>query len=117
MSAFLILNLDMPPSVNRIWRNLDGRTIRSRTYRTWLETAAYMIQLQRKGVCVSGNYAMEIKITRPDKRRRDLGNLLKAIEDACVLGGAITDDKHAQRIQLEWVDHGTGANVVIIGRS
>lgn len=117
MSTALIFTLDMPPSTNALWRNVDGRTIKSRAYRTWLDTAAYTVSVQRKGVRVEGAFSVEIRIARPDRRKRDLDNRIKPLLDALVKGGAIVDDSLCQRLLAEWVDFGTGATVTLFGRS
>ena len=48
-------------------------------------------------------YYVEIYITEPDKRRRDLDNQATAILDALVIAGILPDDdnKHLQRLSVE----------------
>lgn len=48
-------------------------------------------------------YKVEMYITEPDKRRRDLDNQATAILDGLVLGGVLPDDdnKHVQALQVE----------------
>ena len=113
---FLIFHFDMPPSVNSIWRNLGGRTIKSKAYRTWLDSAACSVMATRKGVCIAGGFSVEIRISRPDRRKRDLDNRIKPLLDALEAGGAIVNDSFCERLLAEWVDHGTGATVTIFGR-
>lgn len=47
-------------------------------------------------------YKVDIGITEPDKRRRDLDNQATAILDALVLGGILPDDdnKHVQDLHI-----------------
>ncbi len=105
MGACAILRLDYPPSANRLWRFVSGRAIKSAEYRTWLTAQAWKLQAQKE-TPVQGPYAMHIQVNRPDKRRRDISNCIKAVEDAIVAAGFVDDDCHCQKITCEWT---TGA--------
>ena len=91
-----VLVLPWPPSVNTYYRSLSkgplaGRVLiseKGRAYRA--ETSAIM---QRRGLRLpAGRLRVAIDAYPPDRRRRDLDNLLKAALDALVHGGAIEDD-------------------------
>ena len=91
-----VLVLPWPPSVNTYYRSLSkgplaGRVLiseKGRAYRA--ETSAIM---QRRGLRMpAGRLRVVIDAYPPDRRRRDLDNLLKAALDALVHGGAIEDD-------------------------
>jgi len=98
--------LPIPPSVNAMYRNVlrVGR-VKTLAYKTWqAEALQSAIAHGAKGQ-ITGPYAIHIEIDRPDiKRRRDLGNYLKAIEDFCVQVGYVTDDSLCQRIKMAWTD-------------
>lgn len=95
------LRLPFPPSANSIWRNVNGRTLKSAPYRAWLRQAGLEALIQRPSR-VLGGYHMMLVATPPDRRKRDLGNLLKATEDFLVQGGYIEDDHLARSINLAW---------------
>jgi crossover junction endodeoxyribonuclease RusA len=98
--------LPVPPSVNAMYRNVlrVGR-VKTAAYKTWqAEALQSAIAHGAKGQ-IAGPYAIHIEIDRPDiKRRRDLGNYLKAIEDFCVAARYVTDDSLCQRIKMAWTD-------------
>ena len=71
--------LPFPPSVNRLWRTTKGGGMyRSQEYAAWRKHAEWAVAGQVKGKAILGEYTLEIVAVKPDKRRRDLGNLEKA---------------------------------------
>lgn len=111
--------LPYPPSANAIWRNVDGKTLVSAPYRKWKSLAFSEIVAQGAGKLhrrtIAGPYQMMLLADRPDKRRRDIGNLEKCCSDALVTAGVIEDDHLAERITLAWSKRapGKGAKVHI----
>jgi len=102
MTAFT-LSLPYPPSTNRLWRYVNGRAIKSEEYRIWQKEAAQWLMVQfRAWRRIDGPYCMSVEAERPDRRRRDLSNLIKATEDCLVDCGVISDDSLAERIIMEW---------------
>ena len=103
------ITVPYPPSVNRLWRtNGKGATYSSPAYKAWQKEAQWAIIGQTRGRKIVGPYKMTIHVVRPDKRRRDLGNLEKALSDALVSSGFIEDDCNAERILSEWVPDSEG---------
>src|SRR5262249_16103565 len=96
------LALPYPPSANRIWRRSGKRIHRSPQYVRWLERAGWQVISQRQG-CIHGPYNISIAAVRPDKRKRDLGNLEKSISDLLVSIGTVEDDQLANEISIRWV--------------
>lgn len=109
------LSLPFPPSANRLWRAVNGRNIKSEEYREWLDEARCAVLLQPRSVRanIPGHYQMTMTADRPDKRRRDLSNLLKPTEDLLQQAGIVADDCNAQQITIAWSDRpaGKGAQV------
>lgn len=95
------LQLPYPPSANRLWRAVNGRNIKSREYRDWLDEAGWAIR-QQKPPAIKGHYRLTISAVRPDRRARDIGNLEKPISDCLVSAGVIEDDHLAKSIMMLW---------------
>lgn len=93
--------LPFPPSVNAIWRNFGGkRSIKSKAYREW-ETAADKLK-PSDIVQLQGDVRAEYVFGRPNKRRRDVGNLEKVPSDTLARWGVMEDDSQIVDIRLRW---------------
>jgi crossover junction endodeoxyribonuclease RusA len=108
----ITLQIGYPPSANKIWRRSGKRIHRSTQYVDWLEAEGWNIINQRQGG-VSGPYRLAIFAVRPDRRRRDIDNLLKPLNDLLVSVGVVDDDSDAQSIHLEWVKEGPPVTVKV----
>jgi crossover junction endodeoxyribonuclease RusA len=97
----LCLSLTYPPSANRLWRNVDGKTLKSREYRAWIDENLLRCKLQRSG-SVSGTYHLTVEVDRPDRRARDLDNLLKPASDLLAAAGVIGNDSDCLSIFAKW---------------
>ena len=90
--------LPWPPSVNTYYRHLSrgpmaGRTLISAKGRTYRQDC--IVSLHEQGVPTSqyvGKLGLVIAAYPPDRRKRDLDNLLKATLDALVFAKVIKDD-------------------------
>jgi crossover junction endodeoxyribonuclease RusA len=94
--------LPWPPSVNRYWRTFRGRMIISKEGRDYRARVMEHILLQK----AFKRYECKIKVTieawRPDNRRRDLDNLLKAALDGCTHAGVWIDDSDIVDLRIYW---------------
>ena len=92
--------LPYPPSVNHYWRRVGARTLISRGGRAFREAVCTI--LRERGVQpVSGPLAMEVVIWPPDRRRRDIDNVQKALLDALQHGGLYEDDSQIVKLDIE----------------
>jgi crossover junction endodeoxyribonuclease RusA len=96
------ITLPWPPSVNTYWRNFDGRMIISARGRDYRETVGDQMTLQKMVKHFKGQLKVEIEAFRPDKRRRDLDNLLKATLDGLAHAGVYEDDSQIVDLRIYW---------------
>lgn len=61
----------------------------------------------------TGAYKLTILAVRPDKRKRDLGNLEKAISDILVSQNIIEDDNLCEWLDIRWVAEGPACQIII----
>lgn len=100
------LSLPWPPSVNRIWRSprkgpLAGRVLLAadgREYRKAVRALA-LHQLGRE-TQLESRLAVVIRLTPPDRRRRDADNCAKAILDSLMHAGIYRDDSQIDDLHI-----------------
>jgi len=100
------LVLPWPPSINNYWRNVKGRVLISKAGRQYRTD---VIKLCRGRMTDDAKLYVSIEAFPPDKRRRDLDNIPKALLDALEKGGIYKDDSlidHLEIIRMEPVNLG-----------
>jgi crossover junction endodeoxyribonuclease RusA len=111
-----VLHLPFPPSVNGLYSGgmNTKRRFTSDKYRAW-QDMAYIALLQQPARMDrhTGPVQVIYLFSQPDKRRRDLANLEKAVSDLLVKHLIIEDDSHIKRLHIEWCDHPHAATVII----
>lgn len=106
----ITVTFDFPPSTNNLWRagkSATGKhqTYLSKQYASWKTAAEWTAKAAAKANGrIEGKYFIEIAAKRPDRRKRDLDNLIKPISDALVKGGIIEDDSKCEFIHARWDD-------------
>ena len=107
-----MIKLPFPPSLNAYYRSIirrrkDGKhytqvliSAKGRAYRT-LVGQMLMIQGVRE---MTGDLEIEIKVFQPDRRKRDIDNLLKSLLDALQHGGAFVDDSQIKKLTIEMME-------------
>ncbi len=99
------LTLPWPPSTNTYWRTFQGRMIISAKGREYRKAVADQVLIQRGAKNLAGTRVVEIEAWRPDNRRRDLDNLLKAALDGCTHAGVWKDDSNIVDLRIYWAEH------------
>ena len=94
------IKLPWPPSVNHYYvRTTFGRAI-SKKGRAYRENV--ILIMRAAGVpTLKGQLSMWVTAFPPDKRKRDLDNILKAMLDAIQHGGGMADDNQIKILRLE----------------
>ena len=90
----------LPPSKNALRVRTRRGIARSKTYEAWLAEFGWEMKLQRVRK-VTGPYRLTLQAVRPDKRRRDLDNPMKALLDAMQEAGVYEDDCLIKKLTIE----------------
>lgn len=103
----------LPPSANALTRNVPGKgRAKTKEYCAWIDDAGWTAKSQRAGR-IHGRYGLSIKVQR-QKKRRDLGNVEKAVSDLLTRLQIIDDDSLAEWITLRWSDRISGVEVNVM---
>lgn len=100
MNRWLQFQLPFPPSNNKYYRNVNGRMIISREGREYAQRVAGIIRTVTNEPFLDG-IVVNIRAHTPDKRRRDVDNMLKVPLDAMQKAGVYGDDSQIMRLAIE----------------
>ncbi len=106
------LTLPWPPSVNNYWHQRvvtpKGKRAMAMTYisdagKTFKTDvhAAVLATLKAKPVPLDGRLAVAILLHQPDRRGRDIDNVVKPLLDALTAAGVWLDDAQIDRLQVQ----------------
>lgn len=117
MRDVIELRLPFPPSVNAMWRTprsgpLAGRTMLSEDGRRYRRAVADAVRLARAGSQLRQRLAVTIEARMPDRRKRDLDNLPKAVLDGLTHAGVWLDDGQIDDLRV-WRSERMGGCVVV----
>lgn len=100
------LTLPFPPSTNTYWRHLSkgplaGRTLLSEAGRTYREAVRKLVLAEHCPThAAEHRLSVQIDAWMPDRRRRDLDNMLKATLDALTHAGVWADDSQIDHLSI-----------------
>ena len=113
------LQIPFPPSVNSMWRTprsgpLAGRTMLSEDGRRYRRAVADAVLVARAGRQLRQRLAVTIEARMPDRRKRDLDNLPKAVLDGLTHAGVWLDDGQIDDLRVWRSDRMGGVVLVTI---
>lgn len=116
LSPSFCATLPYPPSVNRIWRRVGNKTLLSADGRQYHERVESMVALLlTRNAVPPAPHAVRLSFVLPDRRKRDLDNVLKAILDP-VYRAFRLDDSVITRIEAtkRYEGPGTSGSVTVL---
>ena len=92
----------LPPTINHMYMTAHGRRFRTAECREYQEQVVEQLKaLWNSEPPFTGRVAIHIIFTAKDKRRWDIDNRMKAIQDCLSMAGIIKDDSQIDEIYIE----------------
>ncbi len=108
----------LPPTVNQMYRNA-GTRVRYKTQKT-RAYQRYAVKAMQEARLVSytfeGRAILNVKFFVAEKRKWDMDNRLKALQDCLQMAGIIKDDSQIDSIKAdrEWIESGENRTCVTV---
>ena len=104
-----------PPSVNSLFNGGQNskRRFTSASYKAWQSEAGVALMQQTPLPSIKGGVNVIYSFGRPDKRRRDVFNLEKAVSDLLVKWAVIEDDSLIESGTCRWDSDIVGCRVEV----
>lgn len=108
------LKLPWPPSLNTYWRHARHRHYISEKGKAYRQSIIQLIQQQHLDINTPARLKISIIANAPDKRRRDLDNLQKAVFDALTHAGFMLDDEQIDDFRVKRGQQARGGSLDIV---
>ena len=109
------LILPYPPTINHYWlRNKDGGIRISAKGVNFREHCQWQAKAQKADKALTGPLVVDIVAHMPDKRRRDLDNVLKALLDGLTHSGVWGDDSQVVDLRIRKASSLGGMVLVVV---
>ena len=99
----LQFDVPWPPSVHRYWRHGRGRVYLAPAGRQFIELVRNAMPLFHEP-WETEDIKLVVLAHPPDRRRRDLDNILKALLDALEKGSVFRDDSQVKHISAKMLE-------------
>jgi len=96
----IILEFAYPPSSNTYWRHSRGRHFIAPKGLAFRQEVKEIVALH-KMKAPDGKLELAVALYPPDRRRRDIDNVCKALLDAMTYSGLIEDDSLIDKLTIE----------------
>ncbi len=108
----ITISLPWPPSVNRMYRTFRGRMLISREGREYISLIDSIVSNLRIEKLL-GRLEVVLAIYPPDRRKRDLDNLLKLTFDSLQKARVYMDDSQIDKITIQRFHIIKGGNIQV----
>ena len=107
------LQLPYPPSVNHYWgQRGNHRFVGKKGQEFRLEVK--VVALERKIKAIEGRLSLKVYLYPPDKRKRDIDNVLKSLLDAMEHAGVYENDSQLDELYIKRCEVVKGGKCVVV---
>lgn len=103
--------LPYPPSVNNYWKRGPRGMYLSELARAYRQR---VIAIIGDPPCFSGKLAVAVVLSPPDRRKRDIDNVLKSLLDCLAHAGVYEDDSQIVELTIRRVDPEPPGDVLVM---
>jgi crossover junction endodeoxyribonuclease RusA len=96
-NGMISLKLPYPPSVNHYWGQVGSRKFLGKKGKEFREEVFLCALNARKGA-LNGRLEVKVYLYPPDKRKRDIDNVLKSLLDALEHAGVYENDSQIDKL-------------------
>ena len=96
----LSIELPWPPSINHYWRHTKNGHYISDEGKDYRKLVFYYCQKHKQKFDKDARLAVHIEAHPPDRRKRDLDNVLKSLLDALQHAGVYEDDSQIDHLSI-----------------
>ncbi|WP_448583456.1 RusA family crossover junction endodeoxyribonuclease [Thermocrinis sp.] len=103
------------PKSNRYIRKKGGKVFKPPRIRNWEARAIWEIKQQYNGNPLEGQLSMEVILVLPNRRKRDIDNMLKSLWDVLEKAKVIRNDNQIYEIRtVKKIEKGMQKTIVFI---
>ena len=96
----MVIELPWPPSINHYWRHAKNGHYISQEGINFRKTVQYLCLPHRGVFDENSRFAVVIEAFPPDRRKRDLDNVLKSLLDSLQHAGIYKDDNQIDFLSI-----------------
>lgn len=103
MNVLLSLEIEgLPPTVNHLYRNFRGRRYKTAAGRTYQEEVSSLMRESWKNQPPNEEpVELRITFTTNSRRKWDVDNRVKALQDCLSMAGVLKDDRQVEILHVE----------------
>lgn len=110
----IAIDLPWPPSINHYYGRRPGGGVYIKAAGNSFRSDVVTLCRLHKAKMQTGRLAMFIRAYPPDKRKRDLDNIVKAVQDALQVAGCYENDCQIDALNVQRCESRRGGKVNVV---